>query len=260
MRRAQSLRSNNARNSTASLTDDLGVLKEQTEESAEDVLRKQLLTAERDNDKLKAQILSLQDQLSQRPPLEQVQELEREYKNLELLLTGTQRENERCMAELERGKNREKILERELTKLAGENWQTSLNIPPSTTTSGNRSSLLRPGDTTSFFLPQAESTAAVDGNVPFDESSASSFLGSPPDVQHSGTGLDSPSTPRQTTSAAPQNLSTALAHIAQVRALILGMEERMQARENRLTQEVSRAESETRRFETIRKEVDGGVV
>jgi hypothetical protein len=28
--------------------------------------------------------------------------LEREYKNLELLLTGTQRENERCMAELER--------------------------------------------------------------------------------------------------------------------------------------------------------------
>ena len=34
--------------------------------------------------------------------MEQVQELEREYRNLELLLTGTQRENERCMAELDR--------------------------------------------------------------------------------------------------------------------------------------------------------------
>jgi hypothetical protein len=51
---------------------------------------------------LKAQVLSLQDALSQRPPIEHIQELEREYKNLELILVGTQRENERCMAELER--------------------------------------------------------------------------------------------------------------------------------------------------------------
>ena len=34
-------------------------------------------------------------------------------------------------------------------------------------------------------------------------------------------------------------------------------EERMQARETRLTQEVSRAEAEVRRFETIRAEVEG---
>ncbi|OCB87037.1 hypothetical protein A7U60_g5772 [Sanghuangporus baumii] len=102
MRRAQSLRNHNARSSAVSLTDDLGALKEQNEESTEDALTKKLLAAERENDKLKAQILSLQDQLTQRPPLERVQELEREYKNLELLLLGTQRENERCMAELER--------------------------------------------------------------------------------------------------------------------------------------------------------------
>ena len=59
--------------------------------------------------------------------------------NLDILLQGTQRENERCMAELERyavsvshscslltirrGKAREKMLERELEKLAGANWQ-----------------------------------------------------------------------------------------------------------------------------------------
>jgi hypothetical protein len=71
--------------------------------------------------------------------LEHVQQLEREYKNLEILLQGTNRENERAMIELERfvstpfclhfsdiiirSKDREKMLERELTKLVGENWQ-----------------------------------------------------------------------------------------------------------------------------------------
>ena len=34
--------------------------------------------------------------------LDQIQALEREYKNLELILVGTQRENERSMMELER--------------------------------------------------------------------------------------------------------------------------------------------------------------
>lgn len=92
-------------------------------------------------EQLKIQIQSLQGQLAQRPPLETVQALEKEYTNLEILLQGTQRENERCMAELERyvlyllslepvpthtvvrGKAREKLLERELEKLAGANWQ-----------------------------------------------------------------------------------------------------------------------------------------
>ncbi|KAI5115088.1 hypothetical protein M0805_005542, partial [Coniferiporia weirii] len=231
---------------------------EQPEESPEDTLRRQLLSAERENDKLQAQVLALQDQLSQRPPIEQIRELEREYKNLELLLTGTQRENERCMAELERGKNREKMLERELARLAGENWQTSLNIPSANTSIAGRSSFLRTGDTTSFFLPQAESTLAVDAT--FDastSSSSSSFLGD-----------DVPATPRAhpqgqaqagvtSPPANAQTLNAALAHIAQVRALILGMEERMQAREGRLAQEVARAEDETRRLDAVKAEVDG---
>ena len=51
---------------------------------------------------LRAQIQTLQVQLSQRPSVEAVQELQKEYKNLELLLQGTQRENERCMGDLER--------------------------------------------------------------------------------------------------------------------------------------------------------------
>ena len=51
---------------------------------------------------LQDQIRTLQAQLAQRPPLEAIQELRKEYSNLELILQGTQRENERAMTELER--------------------------------------------------------------------------------------------------------------------------------------------------------------
>ena len=101
MRRAQSVRNYGRPSSIALSSDDLGVLRE-NDESNEDILRRQLLDKDRENDKLQTQIETLQAQLAQRPPLEQIQELEKEYKHLELLLQGTQRENERCMAELER--------------------------------------------------------------------------------------------------------------------------------------------------------------
>lgn len=52
--------------------------------------------------KLKTQVLSLQEQLSQRPPLEEVQEMKKEYRSLDMLMLGSQRENQRCMADLER--------------------------------------------------------------------------------------------------------------------------------------------------------------
>jgi hypothetical protein len=51
---------------------------------------------------LRDQIQALQTQLAQRPPIEAIQELRKEYSNLELILQGTQRENERAMTELER--------------------------------------------------------------------------------------------------------------------------------------------------------------
>jgi ATPase subunit of ABC transporter with duplicated ATPase domains len=101
MRRAQSVRSYSRPSSMILPSDDLGVLRE-NEESNEDILRRQLLDKDRENDRLQTQIETLQAQLAQRPPLEQIQELEKEYKHLELLLQGTQRENERCMTELER--------------------------------------------------------------------------------------------------------------------------------------------------------------
>jgi hypothetical protein len=51
---------------------------------------------------LRDQIQTLQVQLAQRPPIEAIQELRKEYSNFELILQGTQRENERAMTELER--------------------------------------------------------------------------------------------------------------------------------------------------------------
>ncbi|KAK0464264.1 uncharacterized protein EV420DRAFT_1302529 [Desarmillaria tabescens] len=158
MRRSQSVR-NQPRPSLALISDDLGVLRE-GDESNEDVLRKQLIEKDRECDRLQTQVQQLQAQLAQRPSLESVQELQKEHKNLELLLQGTQRENERCMADIERGKTREKMLERELARLAGDNWQVSLDIAPSpaafqphATLSGHRHS-----------LPSAASDASGDIN------------------------------------------------------------------------------------------------
>jgi len=212
MRRAQSVRSYGRPSSVVLTPDDLGVLRE-GDESNEDVLRRQLLDKDRENDRLQTQIESLQAQLAQRPPLEKIQELEKEYKHLELLLQGTQRENERCMTDLERGKNREKMLEQALGKVAGENWQSSLDIAPS---------------------PMSARSAFNPGFQP-------SRITSSPDP--------SPN------SISNETAQATLAHIEQVRLLILGMEQRMQAREQKLTKTVQKAEKESGRFEKMRKEV-----
>ncbi|KAF7971024.1 hypothetical protein HWV62_22217 [Athelia sp. TMB] len=193
--------------------DELGIVRE--DESPEDALRRQLLDKDRENDRLRTQIDQLQAQLSQRPPLETIQDLEKEYKSLEILLQGTQRENERCMADLEsadlnvdlmhallRGKNREKMLERELEKLAGSNWQSSLEITS-------------PAPTRSAF------------STPFSTS---------------------------LTSSAPQSTEAAqatLAHIEQVRLLILGMEQRLQSREEKLEKTVEAAHAQGARLEEM---------
>ncbi|GBE77592.1 hypothetical protein BKA93DRAFT_781660 [Sparassis latifolia] len=202
MRRAQSVR-HYARPSLALGADDLGMLKESPDESIEDVLRRQLLEKDRENDKLQTQIQTLQAQLAQRPPLEAVQAMQKEHTNLEILLQGTQRENERCMAELERERTRQKMLERELERLAGANWQANLDITSSSAVPTRH----RSGTQSSIFA-QAQ--------------------------------------------ASKQEASTT--QIEQVRLLILGMEQRLQSREEKLLQTVEHAEAEGSRFEEMRKQ------
>ncbi|KII93008.1 hypothetical protein PLICRDRAFT_99923 [Plicaturopsis crispa FD-325 SS-3] len=220
MRRAQSVRHYGRPSmANASGADDLGVLSEA--ESTEDALRRELLEKDRENDKLKTQVQSLQALLAQRPPIETIQALEKEYKNLELLLAGTNRENERAMTELERGKTREKMLERELSKLAGENWQSVLDIsPPAAAGSHQRTA-----------TSHSRTGTASSGLGPVTSS------------------LNAPAS-----SGAPE---ASQVHVEQVRLLILGMEQRLQAREEKLVKSVQRAEAEGARFEEMRKEVVG---
>jgi len=217
MRRAQSVR--HYTRATASVaatgTDDLGVLKEVAEESTEVTLRRQLLEKEKENDKLRDQIQALQAQLAHRPPIEAIQGLRKEYSNLELILQGTQRENERAMTELERGKHREKLLERELEKLAGSNWQANLDIAPVGIASP---------------LPSRTATA----------------LYSPP--MHRMTSPPPPSVPSRASGDA------AMPHAEQVRLLVLGMEERLRMREEKLVKTMEKADQECHRFESLRKD------
>ncbi|KAF7366307.1 hypothetical protein MSAN_00886900 [Mycena sanguinolenta] len=230
MRRAHSAR-HHARPSLALGADDLGILREGNE-SDEDVLRRQLIEKDRENDRLQTQVEALQAQLSQRPPLETIQQLEKEYKSLDLLLNGTQRENERCMAEIERGKAREKMLERELARLAGENWQSSLDIAPATMSTLAGRSIIHQRSNTLSTMPSPVLSHA----------------------QAQGTGA--PSAEESQTAAQRQQMDQAtLAHIEQVRMLIMGMEQRLQTREEKLVKSVERAESEGRRFEELRSEI-----
>ncbi|KAJ6481938.1 hypothetical protein C8R45DRAFT_1003518 [Mycena sanguinolenta] len=227
MRRAQSVR-HYTRPSLAIGADDLGLLREGNE-SDEDVLRRQLIEKDRENDRLQTQVETLQAQLNQRPPLETIQQLEKEYKSLDLLLNGTQRENERCMAEIERGRAREKMLERELAKLAGENWQSALDIAPATV--AGRSIIHQRSNTLSTMPSPVLSHA-----------------------QAQNTGAPSVEDP-QTAAQRQQMDQATLAHIEQVRMLIMGMEQRLQTREEKLMKSVERAESEGRRFEELRSEI-----
>ncbi|KAF5361198.1 hypothetical protein D9758_009028 [Tetrapyrgos nigripes] len=229
MRRAQSVR-NYTKPSLALGADDLGVLRE-GDESNEDVLRRQLLEKDRECDRLQTQIQTLTDQLSQRPPLEQVQELEREYRDLELLLNGTQRENEKFMAEIERGKTREKMLERELSKLAGENWQANLDFEPSfnASTIGTIGTMRR-HHRNNTIGPGSSSTSVVAQSTPA-----------------------TPSSIRELSSDQQQQQQLA-AHLEQVRLLVVGMDQRLQGREEKLKQQMKKAEQESGRFDRLRKE------
>jgi len=217
MRRAQSVRHYTRATASAATTgmDDLGVLKEVSEESTEVTLRRQLLEKDRENDKLRDQIQALQAQLAHRPPIEAIQELRKEYSNLELILQGTQRENERAMTELERGKQREKLLERELEKLVGSNWQANLDIAPAGIGSP---------------LPSRTATA----------------LFSPP-IHH----MTSPALPSGNSRASGD---AAIPHVEQVRLLVLGMEERLRVREEKLVKAVEKADQECHKFESLRKD------
>ncbi|EKM56717.1 uncharacterized protein PHACADRAFT_254001 [Phanerochaete carnosa HHB-10118-sp] len=206
MRRSQSVR-NQHRPAVMVGSDDLGVVKED-EQNLEEILRAHLLEKDKENDKLRTQIAQLKSQLAERPSLEAIDALKKEYMNLEILLDGTQRENERCMAELESRKQREKALESQLAKLAGPNWQDNLDISSTTTVPAR-------GHTRSGSISKLQPV------------------------------LD----------PSPSDAQPSKAFVEQVRLLVLGMEQRLQNREEKLMKSIEKAEAEGAKFEELKRHV-----
>jgi hypothetical protein len=143
------------------------------------------------------------------------------------------------------------MLEQALAKLAGENWQVNpmLALPKvdiDTDTSALQSSLDLAPATISSRLGHKR------GN---------SVTGSPLSVTSSNAQIPTPnsahSPPKRNQEPAVDKQQT-LAHIEQIRLLVLGMEQRLETREEKLVKTMERAEGEGRRFDQLRKEISSG--
>ncbi|KDN43182.1 hypothetical protein RSAG8_06335, partial [Rhizoctonia solani AG-8 WAC10335] len=226
MRRSNSIRPSTSRSQTllanatvTSSTDDVTAYLDESSANINDIVQSRTAIGERDREiaKLKDHIATLTQVVNSRPPLEQVQALQKEYQNLELILQGTQRENERCMAELEKSKRREKTMEAELAKVYGEEWTTRLGMPTSS-------------PSISRALPVS---AGVTANI-----------------------RQSPPPPKQSeeTSDGPSNAAIN-EHLEAVRMLVLGMDAKLAEREAQISKEMARAEEEAQRAASARKKV-----
>jgi len=161
-------------------------------------------------------------------------------------------------------KAREKMLERELTRLAGDNWQANLEVPPSSATS------LRSGMNMSHVRSSTLSSITRHSSSPsphpdvFPPASSTAHHGMP----HSSHGSRFSSSPTPYQQAPPQigqeqqkeaqRLAT-LAQIEEMRLLILGMDQRLGVREDKLTKTLERAENEGRKYETAAAAVAAAV-
>jgi len=204
-------------------------------ESLEDRLRRELFNKDRENDQLLDQVQQLQAQLAQRPPVQAVQELENEKKTLEMILLGTQRENQKMMAELERGRKRERILENELSKLVGDNWQAALELGPQLNTS-------TPSPVTRNSTPIRTSAPPIP--LPLS--------------LHSRTRSASQSQSLGGTQSPPGNdaaMDVLRTQMEQVRLLILGMDKRLSEREERLDEVIEQATKEGKKVKQMKTEM-----
>lgn len=148
----------------------------------------------------------------------------------------------------DRSRQREKILERELVKLAGSNWQVRVLTTPY---SHWLTELTLP--LPFFCIPLC---VLAQANLEIAPAGISSPL-----PTRTATALFSPSM-RHTASPTPVdgNLSSkagaeaTTSHVEQVRLLILGMEERLRTREEKLVKTIEKADQESHRFEVLRNE------
>ena len=151
---------------------------------------------------------------------------------------------------LNRAKIREKTLERELARIAGENWQVRLSLLPAA-------------------IPIHMITLQETLEIPPLPSSRlsmihqrSNTISSPLNIgRHAYSPSPSPRPDSRVMNQSPDHpqpqQTLNLAQIEQVRMLILGMEQRLQVREEKLIKTVERAEDEGRRFDALRSEIVG---
>ncbi|KAG8941045.1 hypothetical protein FRC04_004824 [Tulasnella sp. 424] len=221
-------------------------------------MRMELRDAQKEIERLTSLATNLQSQLAARPPLGKVQALEREHQQLELLYHSTQRENQLCMADLEKGKRRERILEGELARLVGDNWMETLNLAaqlnPIATTDPRSSPVMAtraPVSATPASAGPGRRPSVVTRGL-----SMSSHRGSPSVATLDyGSRPDSPSS--LAPSALPQTSSEAggqpslTDHLEQIRSLILGMDQKLKLQDEKLQGMAVTAKAEEKKYEKL---------
>ncbi|CAE6338366.1 unnamed protein product [Rhizoctonia solani] len=225
MRRSNSIRPSVNRSQThlanatvTNSTDDLTAYLDESSANINDIVQSRTAIGERDREiaKLKDQIVTLTQVVNSRPPLEQVQALQKEYQNLELILQGTQRENERCMAELDKSKRRERMMEAELVKIYGDDWPTHLGMPTS--------------------------SPSISRALPVSAGVTANIRQSPPPQQS------------DEMSNTPSNAEIS-EHLEAVRMLVLGMDAKLAEREAQISKDMAKAEEEAQRAASARKKI-----
>ncbi|KAK7695155.1 hypothetical protein QCA50_002345 [Cerrena zonata] len=147
--------------------------------------------------------------------MSEYQVLRKDNQSNELLLDASQKENIKCMSDISRINDQLQKYERQLEHLAGPNWRINLDLPAMTSVQNTIMSSPIQGNTVIARRP----AGPVDGQ------------------------LD------------PASPEAAMAQVEKVRLMILGMEERLQMREEKLIQNIKKAEAEGIKFEESKKQV-----
>ncbi|KAI0029492.1 hypothetical protein K488DRAFT_56224 [Vararia minispora EC-137] len=131
-RRAQTVRHHSRPSLAHNGANEHGMINEGSgpEATLESYLRGEIRDKDSEIDQLRSQIGRLQDELKARPPRDYVDNLKSEMASLEIIIEGMQRENVKALEQQNMMRKRQKLLEDELAKWVGPNWEQNLQIQP----------------------------------------------------------------------------------------------------------------------------------
>ena len=146
---------------------------------------------------------------------------------------------------VDRGRQREKLLERELEKLAGSNWQVRALSMPTLSREAHYPCALAP----LYPIPMQANLGIASAGISSPLPSRTTTGRFSPPMQH----VTSP-TPADGNLNSKASMEGTMAHVEQVRLLVLGMEERLRAREEKLVKTMEKADHQSHRFEVLSKD------